>query len=127
MIFRCVHVPRVRVGSKALTVAVSSQKLLLGEKILTASACFTHEDMEEVVAALASGLIKVDDLITSTIELKDLIEKGFFALRDDAEHHIKIVVGAFVERKEIEQSCRLTLGLSCVLQISRSLTSRVAV
>jgi len=47
--------------------------------------------MKEVVAALADGLIKVDDLITSRIALKDIVAKGLHALVEE-QHHVKILV-----------------------------------
>lgn len=47
--------------------------------------------MKDVVEALASGLIKVDDLITSRIALKDIVKKGLEALVEE-QHHVKILV-----------------------------------
>lgn len=45
----------------------------------------------QVLEALDSGLIKVDDLITSKIKLEDVVNKGLLALKHE-EHHIKILV-----------------------------------
>jgi (R,R)-butanediol dehydrogenase / meso-butanediol dehydrogenase / diacetyl reductase len=67
------------------------QNILFGEKVVTASCCFLGQDMKEVVAALADGLIKVDDLITSRIALKDIVAKGLHALVEE-QHHVKILV-----------------------------------
>ena len=67
------------------------QNILFGEKTVTASCCFRREDMEQVVSALASGLIRVDDLITSRIALKDIVEQGIEALVKE-QHHVKILV-----------------------------------
>lgn len=47
--------------------------------------------MIEVLEALESGLIRVDDLITAKIALKDVVAKGLQALVDE-QHHIKILV-----------------------------------
>lgn len=47
--------------------------------------------MEAVVSALAEGRIKVDDLITARIALKDIVDKGINSLLNE-QHHIKILV-----------------------------------
>jgi (R,R)-butanediol dehydrogenase/meso-butanediol dehydrogenase/diacetyl reductase len=69
-----------------------AQALLFGEKTVSASCCFLAQDMKDVVEALASGLIVVDDLITSRIRLQDVVSKGLQALKDE-DHHVKILVG----------------------------------
>ncbi|KAL8292549.1 hypothetical protein RQP46_001161 [Phenoliferia psychrophenolica] len=70
---------------------IDLQAILFGEKVLTASCCFQAQDMIETIAALETGLVKVDDLITSKIKLQDLVEKGLMALKNE-DHHIKILV-----------------------------------
>ncbi|KAK4700394.1 hypothetical protein P7C70_g5852, partial [Phenoliferia sp. Uapishka_3] len=70
---------------------IDLQAILFGEKIVTASCCFEGQDMKETLEALESGLVKVDDLITSKIKLEDVVAKGLLALKTE-EHHVKILV-----------------------------------
>lgn len=61
------------------------------ERTITASCCFASRDMQEVLAALSSGQIRVDDLITDRIALGDVFDKGLEVLRKDPAQ-VKILV-----------------------------------
>ena len=41
---------------------------------------------------MAKGVIKAENLITGKIELKDIMEKGFFELINNKDENIKILV-----------------------------------
>ncbi|GAA6043935.1 hypothetical protein JCM8097_000910 [Rhodosporidiobolus ruineniae] len=70
---------------------IDMSAVLFGEKIITGSCCFNSDDMKAVLAALASGQIKVDDLITSRILLQDIVEHGLESLRSNPSQ-VKILV-----------------------------------
>lgn len=66
------------------------------ERTFTGSCCFGTQDLTDVLVALGEGRIKVDDLITARIALKDVVEKGLKALRQEV-HHVKILVDLSLE------------------------------
>ncbi|BGP19584.1 hypothetical protein JCM10213_009324 [Rhodosporidiobolus nylandii] len=70
---------------------VDMSALLFKERILTGSCCFNASDMQNVLAALSSGQIRVDDLITSRILLQDIVESGLETLRKEPAQ-VKILV-----------------------------------
>lgn len=68
-----------------------SQGVLFKERVVTGSCCFTSEDMQAVLSALASGTLVADNLVTSRIVLQELFEKGLEALRTNPAQ-VKILV-----------------------------------
>lgn len=69
------------------------------ERILTGSSCFNARDMRQVLAALSSGQIVVDDLITQRIALSETFDKGLEVLRQDPAQ-VKILVDLSKEAAE---------------------------
>ncbi|GAA5822350.1 hypothetical protein JCM5353_001581 [Sporobolomyces roseus] len=65
--------------------------LLARERFVTASCCFVKRDMDQVLEALSQNKIKVDDLITSRIDLQDIVKDGLEVLKNDASQ-VKILV-----------------------------------
>jgi (R,R)-butanediol dehydrogenase/meso-butanediol dehydrogenase/diacetyl reductase len=66
-----------------------------------ASCCYTPEEYEEVIEALAagkpptssnSGKIKPHDMVTGRIPLERTLEDGFMELIHNKDQHIKILV-----------------------------------
>jgi len=66
--------------------------LYMGEKRLNGIIGYVAQDFKDVIAAVADGRIKCDDLITARVPLNDLVEGGFKELRDNKEVHVKILV-----------------------------------
>ncbi len=66
------------------------------ERTFTGSCCFTTQDLADVLVALGENRIRVDDLITARIALKDVVGKGLKALREEV-HHVKILVDLSLE------------------------------
>ncbi|GAA5853481.1 hypothetical protein JCM9279_007251 [Rhodotorula babjevae] len=81
----------VALFDKAKLPTVDMWALMTRERTLTSSCCFNAEDMRQVLAALSSGRIKVDDLITSRIDLSETFDKGLEVLRQDPTQ-VKILV-----------------------------------
>lgn len=54
---------------------------------------FTNEDFEEVMEWMQSGkLVGYEKMVTSRIDVKDIVEKGFDELVNNKDEHIKIMV-----------------------------------
>jgi len=51
-----------------------------------------QDEFPAAIAYLEDGRVKVDDLITGTISLDDLVEKGIKELREHPDKHVKILV-----------------------------------
>ncbi|GAA5935372.1 2,3-butanediol dehydrogenase [Sporobolomyces koalae] len=83
------RVLNVSVWSKPAVIDMN--KLVFEEKTILGSSCY-RGDHEELLAALDSGSIKLEDFITATIPLDDLVEKGFKELIHNNENHVKILV-----------------------------------
>ncbi|GAA5887054.1 hypothetical protein JCM6882_009432 [Rhodosporidiobolus microsporus] len=79
----------VSVWSKAPAVEMNS--LVFGEKHLIGASCY-RDDHPTVIDALASGLINLDQFVTATIPLDQLVEGGFKELIHNNEQHVKILV-----------------------------------
>jgi len=71
-------------------IQISLNDMALGEKWLSGCICFA-DDFPAVIEAVASGRISTDGLITSQIEIDDLVEKGFKAILNDKDKHVKII------------------------------------
>ncbi|KAJ5227284.1 uncharacterized protein N7469_007290 [Penicillium citrinum] len=66
--------------------------IVLGEKHVTGAAVFDDGDFEAVIEAIASGAIQPRPMITSKIGMHEVAEKGFRALINDRDQHVKILV-----------------------------------
>ncbi|WEV73532.1 2,3-butanediol dehydrogenase [Bifidobacterium sp. ESL0798] len=80
----------VALHAKPVTLDVLSE-LILPEKLVGASIGYAH-DHEEVIKLVHDKHIDLSQFITDRIKVDDIVEKGFKALRNDAEHHVKIIV-----------------------------------
>lgn len=65
---------------------------LYKEATLVSSIAYQDEDWEEVIEALAQGKIKPEAMVTSKIEMQDLVEKGIKALAKPGQQHCKILI-----------------------------------
>ncbi|GAA6009882.1 hypothetical protein JCM10207_002144 [Rhodosporidiobolus poonsookiae] len=79
----------VSVWSRAPSVEMNT--LVFGEKTITGSSCYV-DDHPDVMKALSSGLINLDDFVTATIPIEDLVQGGFEELIHNNEQHVKILV-----------------------------------
>ncbi|KAJ5098177.1 hypothetical protein N7532_005178 [Penicillium argentinense] len=66
--------------------------IVLGEKHITGAAVYDEGDFEAVIEAIASGKIQPRPMITSKIGLDEVAEKGFKALINERDKHVKILV-----------------------------------
>ncbi|TNY22651.1 chaperonin 10-like protein [Rhodotorula diobovata] len=89
----------VALWDKAVKPQVEMWALMGKERILTGSSCFNARDMRQVLAALSSGQIVVDDLITQRIALSETFDKGLEVLRQDPAQ-VKILVDLSKEAAE---------------------------
>jgi len=79
-------------------IQINLNDIALGEKWLTGCICFA-DDFPSVIEAVASGRLNTDGLITSQIDLDELVEKGFKAILTDKDKHVKIIARPFVSGK----------------------------
>ncbi|GAA5947741.1 hypothetical protein JCM3765_001061 [Sporobolomyces pararoseus] len=70
---------------------IDMNKLVFEEKTILGSSCY-RDDHEELLSALESGSINLENFITATIPLDQLVEKGFEELIHNNENHVKILV-----------------------------------
>ncbi|KAI1979752.1 hypothetical protein LOZ53_005624 [Ophidiomyces ophidiicola] len=89
----------VRQGGTVLNLAIHEKPLKLNFNVLTLSEkklmgglCYTNEDIEGVINALANGSLVADELITSVVTLEDAIQGAFEELIHRRENHVKILV-----------------------------------
>ncbi|GME43119.1 Imidazoleglycerol-phosphate dehydratase [Neofusicoccum parvum] len=108
VVFECSGSPRVvedvfgSLGWRGTVVVVSLWKgdipvpfppLMYRETNVTASCAYNEKDFEEVVKAFSEGRFKgVESMITARISLEDVVEKGFGALDDPNNSHVKILI-----------------------------------
>jgi (R,R)-butanediol dehydrogenase / meso-butanediol dehydrogenase / diacetyl reductase len=86
-------------GGTFFNVAIHEKPLQLNlnliacqEKKLLGGICYTREDFERVIDALADGKIPFEEMITSVVPLNDVFEGGFKELINNRSQHIKILV-----------------------------------
>lgn len=79
------------VGLALKPIAVPFFRLWGHEKDITFSSGYQHE-FPAAIAYLGDGRVKVDNLISGRIEVKDLVEKGIKALIEHPDQHVKILV-----------------------------------
>ncbi|OSS44697.1 hypothetical protein B5807_10651 [Epicoccum nigrum] len=107
VVFDCAGVPAsieaactaVRVKGTVVNVAIwekavpfNPNMLVFREAKYTAVLGYQKKDFEAVVEQLANGNLKPSKMITSTIQMEDLVEGGIKALINDKESHVKILV-----------------------------------
>ncbi|KAJ5194988.1 uncharacterized protein N7498_008426 [Penicillium cinerascens] len=66
--------------------------IVLGEKHVTGAAIYDYDDFNAVIEAIASGNIKPQPMITSKIRMDEVVERGFRALINEKDKHVKILV-----------------------------------
>ncbi|KAJ5433375.1 uncharacterized protein N7458_012531 [Penicillium daleae] len=66
--------------------------VVLGEKHIAGAVVYDEGDFEDVIGAIESGMIHPRSMITSTIAMEEIVEKGFKALIHEKDKHIKILV-----------------------------------
>ncbi|OOQ88087.1 (R,R)-butanediol dehydrogenase [Penicillium brasilianum] len=66
--------------------------VVLGEKHIAGAVVYDEGDFEGVIGAIESGKIQPRTMITSTIPMEEIVEKGFKALIHEKDQHIKILV-----------------------------------
>ncbi|KAI5270166.1 GroES-like protein [Aureobasidium subglaciale] len=62
------------------------------EKTYKGVATYVLGDFDEVLAAISSGRMKPEKMITKKVELKDVIEEGFLTLLKDKDNHVKVLI-----------------------------------
>ncbi|KAJ5123273.1 hypothetical protein N7448_009370 [Penicillium atrosanguineum] len=67
-------------------------EIVLGEKYITGAAIYDLGDFNAVIEAIASGKIKPQPMITSRIRMDEVAEKGFRALINEKDKHVKILI-----------------------------------
>ncbi|KAJ5952655.1 uncharacterized protein N7479_011068 [Penicillium vulpinum] len=66
--------------------------IVLQEKHVIGAAIYDDGDFEAVIDAIASGNIQPRQMVTSKIRMEDVEEKGFKALIEEKDEHVKILV-----------------------------------
>ncbi|KAI9893378.1 MAG: hypothetical protein M1814_006674 [Vezdaea aestivalis] len=74
------------------TATITPNDFLFKEKKYLGIATYQAGDFQAVVDAIASGAMKPEGMITRKIALEEVEEKGFKALINDKENHVKILV-----------------------------------
>ncbi|KAK4556231.1 hypothetical protein LTR86_006928 [Recurvomyces mirabilis] len=89
----------VRPGGVFFNVAIHEKPLLLNlndvsilEKKILGGICYTREDFEQVLKAMASGEIPFEDMITAVVPLSDVVSGGFRELMNNKAKHVKILI-----------------------------------
>lgn len=89
----------VRPGGVFFNVAIHEKPLLLNlndvailEKKILGGICYTREDFEHVLKAMALGKIPFEDMITAIVPLSDAVSGGFMELMNNKAKHVKILI-----------------------------------
>ncbi|KAL4875841.1 chaperonin 10-like protein [Aspergillus karnatakaensis] len=92
-------VAAARPGGTVFNVAIYEQPvslnlnaLTLTEKRLTGGICYTDVDFQGLIEALESGKVAAEKLITSVVDLDDVIDKGLLELIQNKAAHVKILI-----------------------------------
>lgn len=65
---------------------------LYKEATLVSSIAYQDKDWEEVIEALGQGRVNPEMMVTSKIQMQDLVEKGIKALAKPGQQHCKILI-----------------------------------
>ncbi|KAL6232211.1 hypothetical protein BDW75DRAFT_25095 [Aspergillus navahoensis] len=71
---------------------VNLNELTLGERRLTGGICYTDLDFQALIAVLQTKKIPAEKLITSVVDLEDVIDKGLLELIQNKAAHVKILI-----------------------------------
>ncbi|CAI6269848.1 unnamed protein product [Periconia digitata] len=71
---------------------ITPNQLTFKERRYMGVATFQIGDFQEVIDAISAGKIKPQDMITKTIKLTEVEEKGFKALINDKDNNVKVLV-----------------------------------
>ncbi|KAF7625057.1 alcohol dehydrogenase [Aspergillus flavus] len=71
---------------------IDAWELVGSEKHIIGSAIFDGDDFKAVIDAIASGRLKPQSMITSKIRMEEIVEKGFEALINERDKHVKILI-----------------------------------
>jgi len=89
----------VKPGGVVFNVAIHEKPLLINpnsfsftEVKLMGGICYTNEDFEDVLEALATGTVAAEDMITSIVSLEDVVQGGFLELINNKAQHVKILI-----------------------------------
>ncbi|EXJ94478.1 hypothetical protein A1O1_02874 [Capronia coronata CBS 617.96] len=89
----------VKPGGVVFNVAIHEKPLLINpndfsftEKKFLGGICYTNEDFDIALNAIAHGAVPVDDLITSVVPLEKIVEGGFLELIHNKASHVKILI-----------------------------------
>ncbi|KIM93810.1 hypothetical protein OIDMADRAFT_45955 [Oidiodendron maius Zn] len=82
----------VNIASWGGPVTINVMAMMVEEKKYMAVMTYVRRDFEEVIEAVAKGLLKPDRMITSRIKLEDVVERGFKELIEHKDKHLKILV-----------------------------------
>ncbi|BGP58697.1 hypothetical protein JCM8202v2_006374 [Rhodotorula sphaerocarpa] len=70
---------------------IPMNELVFSEKAILGASCY-RDDHPAVMQALASGSIQLEECVTATIPLDQLVDGGFRELLENNEQHVKILV-----------------------------------
>ncbi|KAL2864264.1 2,3-butanediol dehydrogenase [Aspergillus lucknowensis] len=89
----------VRPGGTVFNVAIHEKPLMinlndltLSERRLMGGICYTQDDFRDLLQALQKGGIPAEKLITSVVDLDDVVEKGLLELIRNKAAHVKILI-----------------------------------
>ncbi|KAL1303066.1 hypothetical protein AAFC00_006511 [Neodothiora populina] len=89
----------LKAGGAFYNVAIHEKPLQLNlndvgflEKNLMGGICYTPEDFDQVITAMATGKIPFEQMITSVVPLSNVIEGGFMELMNNRSAHVKILI-----------------------------------
>lgn len=70
---------------------IDMNQLVFGEKAILGASCY-RDDHPATINSLEKQVINLDDFVTATIKLDDLVKGGFEELLHNNENHVKILV-----------------------------------
>jgi (R,R)-butanediol dehydrogenase / meso-butanediol dehydrogenase / diacetyl reductase len=89
----------VKPGGVVFNVAIHEKPLFINpnsfsfkEVKLMGGICYTNEDFEDVLQAVASGKLAAGDMITSIVPLEKVVQGGFLELINNKAEHVKILI-----------------------------------
>ncbi|KAJ5751676.1 hypothetical protein N7520_008593 [Penicillium odoratum] len=92
-------IPACRTHASIINIAVWEKrpqvdlnKLMYNEVNFTGAALYDEQAFVDVIQALASGELDPKRMITSKIEIDDVVDQGLEALIRDKEHHCKVLI-----------------------------------
>ena len=89
----------VRRGGRVLLVAIFTAKpefdfnsVVAAEAEVIGSLAYQHQDVEEVVRMISSGVLKTSPLVSDRIGLEDVLEKGFQRMMEPTKDVFRVLV-----------------------------------